>query len=114
MRIKSLKALRAFRYGTRHLSAGDEFDVVADAHGRIFIAKGWAVALPGSGDRHPLAPPPAATADDGVELGRARVEYFERVGKRPYHGWDVAELRGRIAEAVTEAVEQDVAEPVEE
>lgn len=38
----------------------------------------------------------AAPADD---LSALREEYFEVVGKRPYHGWDAATLRAKIDEA---------------
>lgn len=30
------------------------------------------------------------------ELSKAREEYYEAIGKRPYHGWDVEELRSKI------------------
>lgn len=41
------------------------------------------------------APETAADAD----LAATREEYQIKVGKRPFHGWDVEELRRRISEA---------------
>lgn len=33
------------------------------------------------------------------ELAELRAEYTEKVGRKPYHGWDADELRQKIAEA---------------
>lgn len=39
---------------------------------------------------------PKAKPDD---LKALRDEYQDKVGKRPYHGWDAATLKAKIAEA---------------
>lgn len=39
------------------------------------------------------------TAEPVDELAELRAEYQEKVGKRPYHGWDADELRAKIEEA---------------
>ena len=41
MNTKSLKALSGFKYGTRMLTAGDEF-TPTEAHGRLLVALGRA------------------------------------------------------------------------
>lgn len=37
--------------------------------------------------------------DDTGELVALRAEYFDVIGKRPFHGWDEEALRQKIAEA---------------
>lgn len=37
--------------------------------------------------------------DASDALSEARARYFEVVGKRPFHGWDVETLNAKIAEA---------------
>lgn len=44
----------------------------------------------------------AAQQRDDDELATLRAQYQEVVGKRPYHGWDAAALREKIAEARAE------------
>jgi len=41
----------------------------------------------------------ARRADPEAALKRLRAEYQRVVGKRPYHAWDAATLRAKIAEA---------------
>lgn len=48
-----------------------------------------------------IADPDAEQGDDG--LVSARADYTAKFDKKPYHGWDEAELRRRIAEAEDEA-----------
>ncbi len=42
---------------------------------------------------------PATVSDVDAELKALRDEYAEKVGKKPYHGWDAAALRDKIAAA---------------
>lgn len=44
---------------------------------------------------------PKPAADD--DLTAARQEYREALNRQPFHGWDAAELRKRIAEAQADA-----------
>lgn len=37
--------------------------------------------------------------DDKDELSKAREEYKEKFGKRPFHGWGLDVLKSKIAEA---------------
>lgn len=43
------------------------------------------------------APSEPAQGDD---LAKLRADYAEIVGKKPYHGWDAAELQAKIDEAL--------------
>lgn len=40
-----------------------------------------------------------ASVDPTATLKRLRADYQRVTGKRPYHGWDAATLRTKIAEA---------------
>lgn len=53
----------------------------------------------GYGTRHMEAQASKASED---ELTEVRAEYAEKMGKKPYHGWDVATLREKMAEAKDE------------
>lgn len=44
---------------------------------------------------------------DSSELAEARAEYQRVVGKRPYHGWDVDELKARMADAQAPAAQEE-------
>lgn len=52
-------------------------------------------------ERRDMVATPSSTgpADD---LSAMREEYEAKVGKRPYHGWDTATLREKIAAAKSE------------
>jgi len=48
----------------------------------------------------PAAPPaPAAPEEASADLTALREQYHAALGKKPFHGWDAAELTKRIAEA---------------
>jgi hypothetical protein len=42
----------------------------------------------------------AGGEDDDRGLAKLRAEYQELIGKRPFHGWDAAEIQKRIDEAL--------------
>jgi len=80
-------------YATRMLQPGERFEA-KPAAARLFAKVGRA--------RHADAPAvkaaptyPKVPPHDAVTLARA--EYERVFGKRPHMGWDVAELRKRIA-----------------
>jgi hypothetical protein len=75
-------------YGTRRLRPGDEFVVVSPRH---------AVALSAIGRAREVKEPPPVPSHDEITMLRA--EYQRRFGKRPYMGWDEAQLREKIAAA---------------
>lgn len=100
---KQMIALTPFRYGTRHLVAGDGFEATPG------IAKAL-IAVKKAKVRGTVPPPSEAVktkiAKGHDELTAAREEYQAKVGKRPFFGWAVAELRRRIAEADQPETEQ--------
>lgn len=104
-----LVALKPFRYATRRLIPGDHFDTKSNSDARVLIGTKRARHI-NDRDRVDLAPPPAAVlarvapkaapkpaADDAGALKVARAEYEAKLGKRPFNGWDIAELRRRMA-----------------
>jgi hypothetical protein len=116
-----LIATRYLKYGTRRMLAGDEFEA-KPAHARLLIgikkardaSKREPVKLSApplivtdkiaKADKvkHEVDPtdqPPAVTAGETDDLATARAEYQAKVGKRPFHGWGVAELRAKMAES---------------
>lgn len=87
-------------YMTRALQASDRrYAVVLGKLGHT------APLLPTIGKRDPLdhdgngvkggIPKP----DHSDELSALRSEYQEKVGKRPFHGWDAETLKAKIADA---------------
>lgn len=122
-----LVALDRMRYKTRRLLPGDDFEC-KPAEAKIWVLLKKAKEAP-KRPPVPLAPPPAAltrrvprhvetpTPPSGPspepapgaeeahveaasdELAATREEYQTKLGKRPFHGWDVEELRRRISEA---------------
>ena len=103
-RLYAVKALSYPRgtYNTRRLLPGDSFEANRrDA--RILVALGMAREAREAGT---LPPPPAGLAkkvklaDDKEALAKLRADYQEVVGKRPFNGWDAAELQKRIDEAL--------------
>jgi hypothetical protein len=109
MKVK-LQALKRQTYNTRHIEAGDVFD--ADKKfARVLIAQKRARAHDG-GEPAPAAAqapqeapkdPPAVVEPQPTahaapdDLSDLRAEYERVVGKRPFNGWDAAELHERMA-----------------
>ena len=62
-------------YGTRHMVAHP-------------------ASVPGPENEHEICAP----ASDADALKALRDEYQQKMGKRPFHGWDADELRERIAQ----------------
>jgi hypothetical protein len=117
-----LIALDRMRYRTRRLLAGDEFEA-KPSEAKIWVLLKKAKEAP-LRPPAPLARPPAALvrkvaapkpveapapaeaaaetptpATPDADLAATREEYQTKLGKRPFHGWDVEELRRRISEA---------------
>lgn len=90
-----LRARRPFAYNHRRLNPGDDFEAPR-LHAKILIGtkKAYAVRSPVE-----LAPPPPALVEQVAappSLADLRSEYETVLGKRPFMGWDAAELRRRI------------------
>ena len=110
-----MTASKSMRYNTRRLVAGEGF-MASPKDVRILEAIGKAKRGRPAAD---LSAPPATlvakiAAFDGdgngepggsakpapdPDLASVRAEYVEKMGKRPFPGWDVAELRRRMANA---------------
>ena len=118
MTMIKMTATKALKYGTRRLEAGDVFEA-RKGHARVLEAlkraKATTDAIPPipaalktrvmKANRDPLdhddngrkggAPKPEQSED----LFDLRAQYERVVGRRPFMGWDAAELRKRIANA---------------
>jgi hypothetical protein len=109
-----LRAIKDLKYGTRRLLAGEEFEAPAkDARVLIeVIKKARAVREPARVPPPPpdvaekiaavVTPPPAPIVETdaplrAAELAHARADYREAFGKAPFHTWDAAALREKIA-----------------
>ena len=112
MRV-AMTALRPFRYANRALVAGEDFEAKGRTDAKILSGIGKARVrereMPTATEikfvpADPMKtsvedthiPAPAGTTDID-EISQARAEYAEVVGRRPFHGWDVAALREKIA-----------------
>ena len=78
-------------YFTRALKANDP------RYARVFGKLGYDRADIVSDDA--AAGDPAGTGGAADDLEQLRAEYQAALGKKPYHGWDAATLREKIAEA---------------
>lgn len=87
--MADLIANKAMKYATRRLLPDDHFTTKSERHARILVGIGKA-------RRAPQEPQKNEQPDELAEL---RAEYTEKLGKRPFHGWDADTLREKIAEA---------------
>lgn len=78
-------------YFTRALKANDP------RYARVFGKLGYDRADIVSDDA--AAVDPTGTGGAADDLEQLRAEYQAAIGKKPYHGWDAAVLREKIAEA---------------
>ena len=91
--MADLIATKALKYATRRLLPDDRFTAKNERDARILIGIGKA-------RRAPQAPQKNEQPDEQPdELAELRAEYTEKLGKRPFHGWDADTLREKIAEA---------------
>jgi hypothetical protein len=94
-----LIATKSMSYNTRRLMPGDEFDAKdRDARILVGIAKARRVREPGEVPSPPesLTQKASGGSDD---LSALRAEYQEKMGKRPFNGWDAETLNAKMAEA---------------
>lgn len=97
--MQRLIATRNMTYATRRLQAGDVFYAKPN-EARLLIAIKKARE-----DREPgKVPPPPQSLMQKVsgedDMKALRTAYQKKMGKRPYNGWDAAELQRRIDEAL--------------
>lgn len=96
---------RVLKYRTRRLLPGAVFsadDARSDEAALLNIYQAKRYIAP---HREPgkIAPPPADLAEQlapADNLTALRAEYTEKLGKRPFPGWDADELRRRMNEGV--------------
>ncbi|MBO9589541.1 hypothetical protein [Devosia sp.] len=118
--MRDLIATKSMTYATRRLLPGDEFQANnRDARTLVAIKKAKEKRIPGQVDAPPAtvaqkvkktnpmdhdkdgaAGGSRAPEGDKDALNRLRADYAEVLGKRPFSGWDVAELQRRIDEAL--------------
>lgn len=84
-------AKSSMRYGTRMLRAGDEFEA-RPRDARVLEAVGRARRADEAKPTFPQLPP-------HDEITMLRAEYQRIFGKRPFMGWDKAQLREKITSA---------------
>lgn len=82
-------ATKSMTYATRRLRAGEAFDAKRRTD---------AVILEAIKKARPVEDLPAKD-DAGDDLAALRALYQEKLGKRPFNGWDAATLRAKIAAA---------------
>jgi len=87
--MQKMIAQSSMRYNTRRLVAGEEFEA-RPRDARVLAAVGKARPAAEPQVRYPAMPP-----HDEITLLRA--EYQRRFGKRPFMGWDEAQLREKLA-----------------
>lgn len=99
--MRNLEAKTSFSYGTRRLRAGDYFTARTTADARALVALGKAGAQNGESEPPKPAKPKKAEADGGKDLvKKLRADYEDILKKKPFAGWDAAELQRRIDEAL--------------
>lgn len=97
----NMVATKPMRYGTRRLLAGDKFEC-PERHAKLFmILKRAKEHERAKVDIPPMPQGLKAQAAVSDETSALRAEYQAMLGRRPYHGWDAAELRRRMADAAT-------------
>ena len=69
---------------------------MSEAEARNGEAEGIEIKRVGEAEK---AAPETDEKPEADELAAVRAEYEEAVGKKPYHGWSIAELREKMAEA---------------
>jgi hypothetical protein len=89
--MADLIATKALKYATRRLLPDDHFTTKNERDARILIGIGKA--------RRVQVATNEIYCPEVDELSALRAEYQEKLGKRPYHGWDAEALRDKIAAA---------------
>lgn len=99
--MRDLEAKTSFPYGTRRLRSGDYFTAQTTADARALVALGKAGYRRGTDDAEQPAKPKKGASDGGKDLlKKLRADYEEVLKKKPFGGWDAAELQRRIDEAL--------------
>lgn len=102
--MPKLVATKGLRYATRRLLPNDEF-VASNRDARLLVAIGKARygdggLSPLDHDRNGKKGGAKAPSGDKDAIAKLRADYAEVLGKKPFPGWDAAELQRRIDEAL--------------
>ncbi|MCW5722146.1 MAG: hypothetical protein KIS86_13480 [Devosia sp.] len=105
--MRDMIATKPLVYNSRRMLPGQHFTVKTDRHARLYAALGKArsaglIDAPPAPVARKIATPPKspASGNEASALDKLRADYFEVVKKKPYHGWDAAELQRRIDETL--------------
>lgn len=99
-----MRVVKPLKYKTRRLLPGENFRVKSESEARILTHIKRAervdnanrkVALDDRRAEVGMAP----LSKDSEDIAVVRQEYFEKLGRRPFNGWDIPTLREKIAEA---------------
>lgn len=102
--MTAMTATKMLSYNNRRLVPGEDFEAKSPRDLKVLLATRKAKLKREPGE---VAPPPPAvaakvaalvTAPEQV-LAEARAQYEEKVGRRPYYGWTIEQLREKIAAA---------------
>lgn len=97
-----VKPGRRYRYGGKEYGAGEEVAGVPEKFVSILThSKGPLEQRDGSPANPTDLPPPPNVSPSDDDLSVLRTRYAEVAGKRPFHGWDAAILKQKIAEYQT-------------
>lgn len=83
------------RYRTRAMQAGDPVTMDGPSS-RLWEQMGWATVAPAKRGKKAE---PVKQDEPEDEMTALRAQYFEKLGKRPFNGWDADTLREKIADA---------------
>jgi tryptophan 2,3-dioxygenase len=107
----TMTATKMLRYSNRQLKPGEDFEAKSHRDMKVLLATRKAklkrpeveIAAPPVEVQQKIeaavVPPPSLPPPGEAELIEARLEYKRVVGRPPYHSWDVATLRHKIANA---------------
>lgn len=99
-----MTAVKDLRYRTRRLKAGDDFRVKNEREARVLVHLKKAerndnenrkIALDDA--RSQVGLPALSRDSEDIKIWRER--YQEVVGRRPFNGWSIDQLKEKIAEA---------------
>lgn len=100
----NLKAVKALKYRTRRLLPDDDFRVKSEREARVLVALGKAVRNDNANRKVALDDArakvglgPISADSDDIKVWRDK--YAEKLGKRPFNGWSIEQLKEKIAEA---------------
>lgn len=102
----NMTATKMLSYANRRLIPGEDFEAKSQRDMKVLLATRKAKLKRPEVSVPPPPPPVAAEIEEATaalapddELTKARAAYEEKLGKRPYHGWDAETLAAKIEAA---------------